>query len=97
MGLHAGICEEICRPLRSLRRLRAGVRNHHERYDGHGYPDGLLGRAIPIESRVLAIADAYDARTSDRPYRSGKALAILEANAGLQWDPALISLFCRLR
>ena len=97
---HPVIGDEICRPLRSLRRLLAGIRNHHERYDGRGYPDGLAGENIPLEARVLAIADTYDAMTSNRPYRSGmshkKAISILRANEGPQWDPALIPLFCNL-
>lgn len=95
---HPEIGDEICMPLRSLRQLRAGIRWHHERYDGRGYPDGLLGEQIPLEARVLAIADAFDAMTSDRPYRRAmpleKALAILSANEGPQWDPALIPVFC---
>jgi len=94
---HPEIGDEICRPLRSLRRLRGGVRHHHERYDGRGYPDGLAGADIPLEARVLAIADAYDAMTSSRPYRPGmpeaQALAIIAANDGPQWDPALVALF----
>ena len=98
--LHPEIGDEICRPLRSLQRLRKGVRHHHEAYDGRGYPDGLAGENIPLEARVLAIADTYDAMTSTRPYRDGmpnaRALAILSANEGPQWDPTLIPLFCRL-
>jgi len=97
---HPVIGDEICRPLRALRRLRPAVRHHHERYDGGGYPDGLVGEEIPLEARVLAIADTYDAMTSDRPYRSGmppaQALAILSQNAGPQWDPHLTRIFCAL-
>jgi HD-GYP domain-containing protein (c-di-GMP phosphodiesterase class II) len=97
---HAEIGDEICRPLRSLQRLRAGVRHHHERYDGRGYPDALAGEAIPLEARVLAIADTYDAMTSTRPYRTSmpveRALAIIEANEGPQWDPVLVPIFCAL-
>jgi hypothetical protein len=97
---HPEIGDEICRPLRSLRRVLGGVRHHHERYDGRGYPDGLAGQDIPLEARVLAIADTYDAMTSTRPYRAGmpveRALGIIAANAGPQWDPALVPLFCAL-
>ncbi len=97
---HPEIGDEICRPLRSLRRLRPAIRHHHERYDGAGYPDGLAGEAIPLEARVMAIADAYDAMASTRPYRAGmppaRARAIIAANEGPQWDPALASLFCAL-
>lgn len=97
---HPVIGDEICRPLASLRKLRAGVRHHHERYDGRGYPDGLAGLDIPLEARVLAIADTFDAMTSSRPYRAGmpiiRAMSILAENDGPQWDPALIPIFCRL-
>jgi len=68
-----------------------GVRHHHERYDGKGYPHGLAGRDIPLVARIIAVADSYDAMTSDRPYR--RALRSLEAagevlrNAGDQFDP----------
>ncbi len=97
---HPVIGDEICRPLRSLRRLRPAIRHHHERYDGTGYPGGLAGEAIPAEARLLAIADAYDAMTSDRSYRSGmphhQALAIIAANHGPQWDPAFAATFVRL-
>jgi hypothetical protein len=98
---HPAEGEAICRPLRALRRLLPGIRHHHERWDGGGYPDGLAGAAIPPEARVLAVADAFDAMTSDRPYRRGmpvaRALAILGANAGPQWDPALVPAFRALR
>jgi len=97
---HPVIGDDICAPLRSLRRLRPGIRHHHERYDGRGYPDGLVGEAIPLEARVLAIADTFDAMTSTRPYRAGmpvdRALALIAANEGPQWDPALVPLFCAL-
>jgi len=98
---HPEIGDEICRPLRSLRRVLGGVRHHHERYDGRGYPDGLAGEDIPLEARVLAIADTYDALTSTRPYRDGmpteRALAIITANDGPQWDPALVPIFYGLQ
>lgn len=74
-----------------------GVRSHHERYDGRGYPDGLKGREIPLYGRIIAVADAYDAMTSDRPYRSGmrasEALNILEEGRGTQWDPDFAGMF----
>jgi HD-GYP domain-containing protein (c-di-GMP phosphodiesterase class II) len=71
------------------------VRHHHERWDGQGYPDGLAGEAIPLGARVLAVADTFDALTSDRPYRRGmsveRAVVILREGAGTQWDPAVVS------
>ena len=76
-----------------------GVLYHHERYDGHGYPDGLEGEEIPLDGRILAVADAYDAMTSDRAYRQGlsqeKAEAVLRDGAGTQWDPRIIEAFFR--
>ena len=69
------------------------VRHHHERWDGAGYPDRLAGEVIPLESRIVLVADAYDAITSDRPYRETRgpheALAEVEAGAGTQFDPFL--------
>ena len=71
------------------------VRYHHERWDGGGYPDGLAGEAIPLTARLIAVADAYSALTSDRPYRKGKsasqAQAILKAGAGTQWCPVCVA------
>ena len=75
----------------------AAVRHHHERWDGTGYPDGLAGADIPLFARVIAVADAYDAITSTRPYRasSGRddAVTALRANAGTQFDPAVVERF----
>lgn len=74
-----------------------GVRSHHERYNGGGYPDGLEGEAIPLFGRIIAVADAFDAMTSDRPYRKGMdedtAITILEEGRGTQWDPYFAQLF----
>ncbi|PLT34496.1 HD-GYP domain-containing protein [Bacillus sp. V5-8f] len=92
------ILKEI-QPPESMAPLLPGVRSHHERIDGRGYPDGLKGESIPLEGRILAIADAFDAMTSDRPYRKGmeveKALQILEEGRGSQWDAELTALFIR--
>jgi hypothetical protein len=76
------------------------VELHHENHDGSGYPWQLTGSEIPREARVVHVADAYDAMTSDRPYRKGmtseQALSILQANAGTQFDPEVVKAFVRL-
>jgi HD-GYP domain-containing protein (c-di-GMP phosphodiesterase class II) len=70
------------------------VLHHHERMDGSGYPHGLIGDAIPIEARVVAVADMYDVLTSDRPYRRARtdreARRVLEAEAGPHLDPHIV-------
>ncbi|WP_226037263.1 HD-GYP domain-containing protein [Aquibacillus saliphilus] len=95
----SGILEQI-NPKEAMVALIPGVRNHHERYDGKGYPDQLAGTDIPIFGRILAVADAYDAMTSDRPYRKGmakeKALSIIAGGKGTQWDPVFAQLFIEL-
>jgi HD-GYP domain-containing protein (c-di-GMP phosphodiesterase class II) len=77
------------------------VRGHHERWDGRGYPDGLSGEDIPLTARVVAVADAFDAMTSDRPYRVGmpaaRAFAELQTGAGTHFDPACVAAFARVR
>jgi diguanylate cyclase (GGDEF)-like protein len=76
------------------------VRHHHERFDGGGYPDGLAGEEIPMESRVILVADAFEAMTSDRPYRQapGQSFAIVELgrHAGTQFDPAVVEALTRV-
>ena len=71
--------------------LTTGARWHHERYDGKGYPDGLKGDEIPIEARIICVADSYDAMTSDRSYRKNlsqeKVRSEIAANIGIQFDP----------
>jgi HD-GYP domain-containing protein (c-di-GMP phosphodiesterase class II) len=70
------------------------VRSSHERWDGGGYPDGLAGEAIPLESRIVGVCDAYAAMRSDRPYRAAlshaDAIAELMSNAGTQFDPTVV-------
>lgn len=98
IGIH--ILSQIHLPA-FLQPILAGVRSHHERIDGKGYPDQLSEVDIPLFGRIMAIADAYDAMTSDRPYRSGmpmeKALSILESGRGTQWDAEFVDVFVRLR
>ena len=89
MLAHAGLHEEA-----------AWVRAHHERVDGRGYPDGLTQREIPLEARILFVADAFEAMTSDRPYRAGVAVDIavgeLRRCAGTQFDPLVVEVLDHL-
>jgi HD-GYP domain-containing protein (c-di-GMP phosphodiesterase class II) len=77
------------------------VRNHRERWDGRGYPDGLAGAQIPLIARVVGLADAFDAMTTDRPYNPAlsldEAFAELERTSGSQFDPNCVAAFLRLR
>lgn len=97
---HPDLGESILKqiePAEAMAPLLPGVRSHHERYDGAGYPDGLKGQDIPVFGRIIAVADAFDAMTSDRPYRKGmpveKAMAILAEGKGTQWDPRFVQGF----
>jgi HD-GYP domain-containing protein (c-di-GMP phosphodiesterase class II) len=100
---HVTIGYAILSDLRPIRNLLPGVLYHHERVDGTGYPDGLVGDAIPLLARILAVADAYDAMSTTRPYREAmpcrKVEEILVAGAGRQWDKQVVDAFqrCRLK
>ena len=76
------------------------IRGHHERWDGHGYPDGLSGEDIPLPARILCVADVFDALTSQRPYRHAfaarDALQLMQADAGRHFDPEILSRFLRV-
>jgi putative nucleotidyltransferase with HDIG domain len=91
MKQHSVVSATIIQPLEILGESAEMVRHHHEHWDGSGYPDGLKGNAIPLGSRVILVADAYDALSTDRPYRKGtnkaRALGVIRANAGIQFDP----------
>ncbi len=97
MRRHSEIGHHIAQSSRDLATIADLILKHHEWWDGNGYPLGLKGREIPIECRVLAIADAFDAMISDRPYRKalprGKAIEELKDNAGIQFDPRLVHCF----
>ncbi len=94
---HPVIGEEIVAHLGLLPMEKAIIRHHHERWDGGGYPDGLAGEDIPTLSRILAVADTFDAMTSNRPYRQAmdgeEALKEVVKNAGTQFDPAAVEAF----
>lgn len=98
---HPAIGDGIVADIQLLTRIRSMVRNHHERYDGSGYPDGLKGDAIPLAARIIAVADTYDAITSDRCYQPGRppldAVPILRRLSGVQLDAACVdALFAAL-
>ena len=90
---HSARGSSILSNITEMPELAAGARWHHERYDGKGYPDGLKGRDIPLEARIISVADSYDAMTSDRPYRSylpqQRVREEIERNAGTQFDPRI--------
>lgn len=98
---HPVMGEKIIEPLNLLKEAREMIKYHHERYDGNGYPEGLRGEKIPFLARILAVADAFDAMTSTRPYRKSlseeNALRELEAHKGTQFDPQIVEAFIRGR
>jgi putative nucleotidyltransferase with HDIG domain len=98
---HVAIGYSILSDLRQLRSILPGVLYHHERYDGAGYPDGLAGDNIPMLARILAVADAYDAMTTARPYRDplpwNTVERILAQGSGTQWDERVVEAFLRCR
>jgi HD-GYP domain-containing protein (c-di-GMP phosphodiesterase class II) len=100
MRSHPNVGAKIVEPIPFMGEAVEIVRSHHERFDGSGYPLGMRGEEIPLGARIFAIADAFDAMTSDRPYR--RALAVEEAvaqikeGAGSQFDPACVDAFVDL-
>jgi HD-GYP domain-containing protein (c-di-GMP phosphodiesterase class II) len=91
---HCLIGDRIIRPLKPGRDALALVRNHHESWDGRGYPDGLVGEAIPLLARIVKVADCYDALVSERPYGAvmseEEAVAHFRMQAGAQYDPVVV-------
>lgn len=94
---HPATGERILGCLPQIEGIRAGVRSHHERWDGRGYPDGLAGESIPLLGRIVAITDAFDAMRSNRTYRNerslSEALHEIAVHAGTQFDPYLAACF----
>jgi putative nucleotidyltransferase with HDIG domain len=101
ISAHTLVGERILRPLMEDDIIPLMVRHHHERFDGWGYPDRLKAEEIPLGARILAVADAYDAMTSDRSYRPGvgyeAALIELGVEAGAQFDPEVVKAFKRIK
>lgn len=100
MRTHSVEGERICGSLRTVSELLPVIRHHHERIDGRGYPDHLAGTDIPLSARIAAVADAWDAMLSERPYRTAldieEARRRLLAGAGTQWDRDLVGVFADL-
>ena len=98
--LHPLVGETMLTPIELPDNVRASVRNHHEHWDGSGYPDGLKGTDIPHCARIIAIVDSFDAMTEGRPYRSRltnqEALEEILRHAGTQFDPFLAEMFCQM-
>jgi len=94
---HPVVGDKILKPLRFLSCEAKAVRHHHERYDGKGYPDGIQGEDIPLIARVVTVADAFDAMTSDRPYRAKRPIAAaideISRGARTQFDPVIAEAF----
>jgi HD-GYP domain-containing protein (c-di-GMP phosphodiesterase class II) len=98
--MHPDLGADMVHRYPDFRRGADMVRYHHESWNGAGYPRGLRATAIPFGARVIAVADSYDAMTSDRPYRKGmtpaQAAAVLRRGRGVQWDPEIVESFLRI-
>ncbi len=100
MKSHPEIGARIMGFVKEMRNIIPGVRYHHERFDGKGYPEGLKGEEIPLYARIISIADAYDALTTDRPYKKGvdkdAALEEIEKDKGSRFDPFIVDTFYKI-
>jgi len=98
---HPEMGEEIARSITPFERLSSIIRQHHERFDGEGYPDGLSGNRIQREARIITVTEAYDFMTTKKPYREAiptkKAFVELEKNAGAQFDPEIVEIFLKVQ
>jgi HD-GYP domain-containing protein (c-di-GMP phosphodiesterase class II) len=97
MKTHPDLGAKIIANVPFLEEVAVIIRAHHERWDGNGYPEGLAGEQIPLGARIFAVADSFDAMTSDRPYRRGRqldeALLEIERCSTTQFDPAVVKAF----
>lgn len=100
MQRHVLLSDIIIRPIKFLKPIRHWVHSHQEHFDGSGYPTGLKGESIPLEARILSVADAYEAMTSNRPYRNAMtpldALKELKNKSGTQFDPKVVKAFIKV-
>jgi HD-GYP domain-containing protein (c-di-GMP phosphodiesterase class II) len=97
---HPQIGVDIIRPIKFLHNIIPLILYHHERWDGKGYPNGLKGEEIPIGARIIALADVYQALTSNRPYRKAyserEAIKIIKKGSGTQFDPRMATKFVQI-
>jgi putative two-component system response regulator len=98
--VHPKVSCNICGNLRTLKRVLPAIKHHHERWDGDGYPEKLKAKNIPAEARIMAVADAYDAMTSDRSYRKAmskkKAVSVLNEGRDRQWQGSIVDTFVEI-
>ncbi|MEW6068366.1 MAG: HD domain-containing phosphohydrolase [Nitrospirota bacterium] len=91
---------DILKEIKQLKNILPIIRHHHERIDGKGYPDGIIGEKIPLGSRILHIVDSFDAMTEDRPYRISRGIEYAKSElkrcAGSQFDAELVNVFLRI-
>jgi putative nucleotidyltransferase with HDIG domain len=94
MRQHPSIGAQIMEPIRMLKDIIPGIRNHHETWDGTGYPDKLEGEDIPLVARIIGVADTFDAMTTNRPYQKAKSLEFvlekMRAMSGTRFDPEAV-------
>ena len=97
MRQHPGIGAQIMAPIRMLKDIIPGIRNHHETWDGNGYPDRMIGDQIPMVARIIGISDTFDAMTTERPYQKAMELefvvAKMQAMSGTRFDPTVVEAF----
>jgi HD-GYP domain-containing protein (c-di-GMP phosphodiesterase class II) len=97
---HPLVGGQICAPVKFLHTAIPLIEGHHERWDGHGYPRGLKGEEIPLAARIFSIVDAFDAMTSDRPYRTPlsfeQAVSEIAKQGGAQFDPRVVAVFVEM-
>lgn len=98
--MHTIYGQQVLNHIKHFKNIIPGVKHHHEHYDGKGYPEGLQGEEIDITARIIAVADTYDAMTTDRPYRKGlsheKAVEEIKRCAGTQFDPVMVEAFLQV-
>ena len=94
---HPQLGASIMAPIKQLKKIIPGAKYHHERFDGKGYPDGLSGKDIPLVARIIALADTYDAMTSDRPYQKAmnqkSVIEKIKEWSGSRFDPEIVKAF----